>query len=637
MHIARAIICGLPGFVAVIACAQDSDGRQTPAASPLERLRRDPASAEAIIVEARKAPRAERRQLLAQGGSSLTVPVLGAAFARLQGLKEPAADRWCLEILHGLPTGHDLRMRGPAFVAQLWRDPALPRLVEQLGTATARDETEMLAALLATLGYRKKTPELSAQLWRLVTRARGSSWLRALAVRALAGDTSRDSERKAAQLYLTEKDGNVRAALLALVDPAVDPRQFAAVAKRHESIVKPAVAETRAFLRLAAAAKSDDGLAGLRNGAIYARGIAERTLAVELLVAYVQHSRFLDVVKEVRDLQVNEPDVRAAMQTALLQLLAASKEPRALELFVPALHDADPAVRVAAIYELRNFSGDQTLPLYQRLMRDKAPRVILGSIWGLEATRRAEAIDVILDELEPLSRIGGAAYRDAVRALTLLTGEDLGPDPAIWQVWRRKQATLTVKPRTAGRRVGRTVVKSFFDHRIYSHRPLFVVDVSTSMDTAAGFLTRREILYRELDGALGALDETARFQVIAFDGQVHPWPEGPQEAAEESIARASRFLRGLSRGGGTNYHAALQAALATDEFDTLYFLSDGQPSSGEITDPAALTKWFRRANLERGLVVHTVGIADDGGLLRTLAVENGGLYRPMRREEAANE
>ena len=91
MHIARAIICGLPGFVTVIACAQDSDGRQTPAASPLERLRRDPASAEAIIVEARKAPPAERRVLLAQGGSSLTVPVLSAAFARLQGLKEPAA------------------------------------------------------------------------------------------------------------------------------------------------------------------------------------------------------------------------------------------------------------------------------------------------------------------------------------------------------------------------------------------------------------------------------------------------------------------------------------------------------------------------------------------------------------------
>ena len=29
MHIARAIICGLPGFVAAIACAQDSGGGQT--------------------------------------------------------------------------------------------------------------------------------------------------------------------------------------------------------------------------------------------------------------------------------------------------------------------------------------------------------------------------------------------------------------------------------------------------------------------------------------------------------------------------------------------------------------------------------------------------------------------------------
>jgi hypothetical protein len=238
----------------------------------------------------------------------------------------------------------------------------------------------------------------------------------------------------------------------------------------------------------------------------------------------------------------------------------------------------------------------------------------------------------LIGELDGLSRAGDVVYLDALRALKVLTGLDLGSGPEAAAKWRQLTPAPPILPVRSARGAGKTIVKSFFDHRIYSLHPLFIVDVSRSMDTSTGFLTRREVLFRELEGALGSLEEAARFHVIAFDGELHPWPEGPREAVEDSIAGAGRFLRSLPRGKGTNYYVALRAALDAKEFDTAYFLSDGEPTAGEIRESGPLARWFKEANLERGLVVNTVGIGDNGGILRMIAVQSGGAYRPMRED-----
>ncbi|MBI4601569.1 MAG: HEAT repeat domain-containing protein [Planctomycetes bacterium] len=620
----------LLAFPALLALRAPAGAQEKPGAPDLlKRWREAPGEAEAILVEALTAPRKARAELVRRAGHRLSAAAVRGAIQRLQALGDAGADRWCLEIVHHLAEGHDVRLAAPAESRALFRPAAPARLLDALSPARAGEDADLLATLLGLLPVWPKTPELSSRLWRLASRASLRSDLRLLAVRALRGDGGKDCQAKALRQYLTEEDTRVRAALLDLLDPAASPKALATIAKRRESLGRQGTEEVRAFLALAARAKSDEGLAALRDGAIYSREAAERALAVRLLARYADHPRFLDAVREVRDLQVNEPDLRRQMRSALLELPAGSADPRALELIEEAMADPDPGIRLAAVHALRRFPGDRTTPLFARLLEDKVPQVVSGAVWGLFFTRRGEALDEILDHLEPLSVAGGVLLADAMRALSLATGRE-HEDPGEWLAWRKEQGRLPESyalPVRASR--GRTVVRGFYEHTILSHHPLFVLDVSGSMSAWEGFFTRREALYAELSAALGSLDETVAFSLIAFDDDVHPWPEGPRPATAESVASALAFLRSLPDGRGTSFHAPLKAALLTVSCDTVYFLSDGEPSSGELRSPEEIARWLREANARRGLIIHTIGIGETNDLLRRLAVENHGVYKPM--------
>jgi len=335
----------------------------------------------------------------------------------------------------------------------------------------------------------------------------------------------------------------------------------------------------------------------------------------------------------VRRLQLNEPDVRLQITKALLEMLAGSGDPGAAGMIEEALREADSDLRLAATYLLRSFPAEGAIPLYAKLLSDPDPRVACGALWGLFATRKGTAIDVILKSLEDLSKRGGLPFRDAVRILALATGQGFGSDLAAWSAWRAAQTEVPDGFGAPSAKRRKTAVRGFFRHRIYSHHPLFVLDISGSMDRSEGFFTRLEILYRELAAALESVDETVQFSLIAFDEDVYPWPKGPQTATAENVQGAIDFLKSIPRRGGTNYQAALDAAVRSIDFDTVYFLSDGLPTRG-IRDPVEITRWFKEMNAGRALVVNTIGIGDSGDLLRRLAIENRGTYTSMSGEGA---
>jgi hypothetical protein len=628
MRYAVLAICSAILAVIAPAAPAGAQGAAPGASELLRRLRESPAEAEAIIIEARHAAPSARTGFLRGAAGQLSAQVLWPALLRLQALDELAADRWVLEIMAYLPHGHELRLRGPRHLGLVWREGAPKRLLDTLSPSASKDYG-LLYALLPTLRLRVKSPEVATRLWRIVERKNHPDTLRAFAAAALEGFGQKDFARKVIRQYVLERSTDVRAALLDALDPAGEPQALSLVTAARKAERREGVDETRALLRLAARSKSDEGLAILRDGAIYSRGAAERTLAVELLVAFAGHPRFLDVVREVRDLQVTEPDVRVQMQTTLLEVIAASRDPKALELLAASLADRDAGVRLAAAHLLKGFPAESTIPLYVRLLEDKAPHVVSSAIWGLWHTRRGGALEALCDRLEHLARAGGLVLRDALRALSMATGLDLGLDPAAWLAWRKENSPLADPRGPEPRAGGGTVVGSFFKHGIYSHHPLFILDVSGSMDEPAGFHTRLELLYRELAATLGSLDESYSFSVIAFDQKVHAWPEGPLPATEENVARALRFLKEVKRAGGTDYRAALEAALSSRDHDTVYFLSDGNPSRGKLKNADELARWFRTENQKRGLILHTVGVGEGSALLHRLAVENGGLFRAM--------
>jgi len=64
--------------------------------------------------------------------------------------------------------------------------------------------------------------------------------------------------------------------------------------------------------------------------------------------------------------------------------------------------------------------------------------------------------------------------------------------------------------------------------------------------------------------------------------------------------------------------------------DTLFVLSDGQPSAGKETDPAVIRADVQRWNATRKLRIHTVSVGTDFEILRWLAQDSGGEHRFVR-------
>jgi len=102
-------------------------------------------------------------------------------------------------------------------------------------------------------------------------------------------------------------------------------------------------------------------------------------------------------------------------------------------------------------------------------------------------------------------------------------------------------------------------------------------------------------------------------------------PAKPQHKQE-----LQKWVDGLKIGGSTNIFDALELAFHDPEVDTIYLLSDGQPSSGAIVNMDALADEVRRWNHSRQIVIHCISIGEESPLFKRLAAESGGQYRFVR-------
>jgi hypothetical protein len=100
-----------------------------------------------------------------------------------------------------------------------------------------------------------------------------------------------------------------------------------------------------------------------------------------------------------------------------------------------------------------------------------------------------------------------------------------------------------------------------------------------------------------------------------------------------------KFIEAMTPVGATNIHEALKRAFflvgtgAHDRnyklgADTIFFLSDGQPTRGDVLDPNRILAEVKRWNLLRRVKVHTVGVGQghDASFMRALADSSGGTY-----------
>lgn len=137
----------------------------------------------------------------------------------------------------------------------------------------------------------------------------------------------------------------------------------------------------------------------------------------------------------------------------------------------------------------------------------------------------------------------------------------------------------------------------------------FVIDTSGSM---AGL--KMEQTKRALKFCLRSLNPQDRFNIYAFSTGVNPFRETLVPAGDEIRKAADEYVGQLQAAGGTNIHAALQAALGDGPRDDsrpylIVFMTDGQPTV-ETTDPEQIRRNVVSKNVHN-VRFHVFGVGSD--------------------------
>lgn len=151
--------------------------------------------------------------------------------------------------------------------------------------------------------------------------------------------------------------------------------------------------------------------------------------------------------------------------------------------------------------------------------------------------------------------------------------------------------------------------------------------------TSAPQTSKMEAARRELLHALNSLRDGTNFTIITFGNRAaEEWPGGVSTMGSSSIARAREYVASMSAAGGTPMAEALQLGFQVPDVRTLFVVSDGRPTTGEVL---RLVKQLQELRQGRRTVINTVGIGldQDSALLCQLALDNEGIY--VRDREVA--
>jgi len=130
---------------------------------------------------------------------------------------------------------------------------------------------------------------------------------------------------------------------------------------------------------------------------------------------------------------------------------------------------------------------------------------------------------------------------------------------------------------------------------------------------------------RELMRALDSLRDGTTFTIITFGDHAAEWPGGVRVAGPPAKALAREYVASLSAAGGTPMAEALQLGFESPNVRTLFVVSDGRPTTGDVLK---LVQQLQESRAGRRMVINTIGIGrdQDGGLLCQLALDNEGVY-----------
>lgn len=241
------------------------------------------------------------------------------------------------------------------------------------------------------------------------------------------------------------------------------------------------------------------------------------------------------------------------------------------------------------------------------------------------------AITLLLDTLGENT---GRTRSTALVYLARATGQQLGADAKEWKNWwqaNRESAKLAaVGDLTLPDKNG-----SYYEIPIQSQRVVFVIDTSDSMRAGEKGVTRMDAAKKALIQTLNELSGNVEFNVVAFHDGVTLWKRsGLLPANAKNKADAVAFVQKWTALGKTATYDGLMAGFDCDpNLEAIFCVSDGDPSTGRVVDPAQILAEVRQLNRVRRVNIHGIGVF--GGqqyeslaqFMKTLAEQNGGEFK----------
>ena len=334
-----------------------------------------------------------------------------------------------------------------------------------------------------------------------------------------------------------------------------------------------------------------------------------------------------EVTKDVR-----KGPVHFATVAAIAVLLAGETD----EAAIPAEQSLDklvaladgPLAAVTLVDELSLHSDEASLKLLLKLSQTQffrkkfGPRRAMGQ--ALMKMQKAEAVEAIL---QMLRTVQGETRADIELYFTELCGQRLKTDEA-WLAWWKSVRETFEFPKAAGAmQAMAATTPTYYGLPMYGTKIVFIIDASGSMRGERILAAKRELIQAIYD-----LPDGTEFNVLAFGDHVLPWQRQLLVASKETKPAAQQFVRNLGLASHTASYDALEAAMGF-EAEAIFFLTDGKPNAGKISQPPQIVNVISKLNRVKRMTINSIGIGvglpgnEFDLFLNVLAVENFGKYR----------
>jgi HEAT repeats len=327
--------------------------------------------------------------------------------------------------------------------------------------------------------------------------------------------------------------------------------------------------------------------------------------------------------------------------------------------------DRSRKTRIAAMDALAEL-GARAAPSWRPVAENlgaRAWQVRSAAAECLGALAARGSVDALIDRM---AKEAGRIRQDIRAALKLITKDDLGNDPRHWRDWWDEEKKRA-QPGGGGKDsadAGRYAedVPVYYGLRVFSQAVGYVLDTSSSMGFSVkldpAWLKKHKRAYgargtkihlacQEIGASLRTLDPRTRFNLYFFKSRARAWkseliPATPANTGRAVSAAGNQTpTDALTAGGGyrTNYVDVFRLVLSSrkndvsghfaDTPDTIYFMTDGKPTVGDITDTDTLLAWYGELNRFARIRTHVITFGRlemNPEFLRRLAEENGGRF-----------